>query len=455
VRAPFITSHPVSQKVTEGETVVFAAGVAGTGYSCQWKLNGTNIPGATMTELTFTNVTYPYAGTYQLVASNNFGWVATRTAQLEVIPFAPVVARQPQSIAAGLGSIAWFDVLATGSGSLGYQWFFKEEPIAGATNSSLTISNVVLNQLGVYAVLVSNAYGVTASSNALLTLPTAEVIIDNPQASVTGAWISTVASGSYGSNCLVAVQGFGAGTARFSALLPRRGFYSVYEWHAQVNNRSVAVPCQIVTGSGTSNFSVNQGTLPGKWNLLGTYLFSADTEAAVIYADAFPDAGRVAVADAVRFVYVPAPPSIVLQPQDQIVPWGISASFSVVATGAQPLVFQWQRSGTNLTGAVATSLFWNAVHQGDAGMYSVFVTGPDGAALSRMASLSVAAPPLSMYFGGQDLVLDWSGPAVLQTATNVLGPYLELQDLPPFTNSTVAEPQRFFRLRLLPEPNHP
>jgi hypothetical protein len=56
-------------------------------------------------------------------------------------------------------------------------------------------------------------------------------------------------------------------------------------------------------------------------------------------------------------------------------------------------------------------------------------------------------PVLETARSGNALVLTWSAGAVLQTATNVNGPYGDLTGIsPPYTNQT-TEPRRFFRLR--------
>ena len=46
------------------------------------------------------------------------------------------------------------------------------------------------------------------------------------------------------------------------------------------------------------------------------------------------------------------PPAIMDQPQNQTVLAGQMASFTVTATGAQPLDYQWQLNGTDLLGAL-------------------------------------------------------------------------------------------------------
>ena len=67
-----------------------------------------------------------------------------------------------------VGDTVTFNVSATGTPPLSYQWNFNGTNISGATNMTLTLTNVQLNQAGNYAVLVANAFGSIFSSNAML-----------------------------------------------------------------------------------------------------------------------------------------------------------------------------------------------------------------------------------------------------------------------------------------------
>ena len=57
-----------------------------------------------------------------------------------------------------------------GTSPLSYQWSFNRTNILGATNATLTLTNVQMSQAGNYTVLVTNAYGSVLSSNAVLTV---------------------------------------------------------------------------------------------------------------------------------------------------------------------------------------------------------------------------------------------------------------------------------------------
>ena len=68
-----------------------------------------------------------------------------------------------------------------GDGPLSYQWFYDQtNAIAGATGSSLFLSNVQLTAAGNYSVVVSNVYGSVNSEDARLTVNPTVVVVSAP-----------------------------------------------------------------------------------------------------------------------------------------------------------------------------------------------------------------------------------------------------------------------------------
>ena len=82
----------------------------------------------------------------------------------------PIITAQPTNQTVVVSSTATFSVTAGATQPLNYQWSLNGTNLLGATNMTLTLTNVQLNQAGNYAVLVTNAYGSAVSSNALLTV---------------------------------------------------------------------------------------------------------------------------------------------------------------------------------------------------------------------------------------------------------------------------------------------
>jgi hypothetical protein len=79
---------------------------------------------------------------------------------------APAIVRPPASVAVSPGSMVTLTVSAAGPPPLVYQWQLGADPITGATNASLVLTNVSLGQSGPYLVQVTNAYGKVLSSGA-------------------------------------------------------------------------------------------------------------------------------------------------------------------------------------------------------------------------------------------------------------------------------------------------
>jgi plastocyanin len=101
-------------------------------------------------------------------------------------PSAPAILTQPQSTNVLTGQAASFSVLAGGTAPLSYQWALNGTNIAGATDSSFSLSNVTATNAGTYFVVVSNSLGTATSTNAVLTvIPTSLLsVIINGQGTV-------------------------------------------------------------------------------------------------------------------------------------------------------------------------------------------------------------------------------------------------------------------------------
>ena len=92
-------------------------------------------------------------------------------------------------------------------------------------------------------------------------------------------------------------------------------------------------------------------------------------------------------------LYGGLPPSIVTQPQSQTVAVGSTVTFSVAASGSQPLFYQWGRNGVNMSGATSASYTISNVQTTQAGNYTVLVSNSSGAVTSATAVLTVNVPP--------------------------------------------------------------
>ena len=82
--------------------------------------------------------------------------------------------------------------------------------------------------------------------------------------------------------------------------------------------------------------------------------------------------------------------SITTQPASQTVTAGQTATFTVVASGSAPLSYQWQKNGTNLSGATAASYNTPVTTTADSGeQFRVIVSDSSGSDPSSIATLTV------------------------------------------------------------------
>lgn len=94
-----------------------------------------------------------------------------------------------------------------------------------------------------------------------------------------------------------------------------------------------------------------------------------------------------------RLFVDPGVPIIVAQPEGQTKRVGAEATFTVQASGALPLTFQWHKDGQAITGATEPTCHIAAVSAADAGAYTVVVRNVSGAVTSEVANLVLVFTP--------------------------------------------------------------
>ena len=87
-----------------------------------------------------------------------------------------------------------------------------------------------------------------------------------------------------------------------------------------------------------------------------------------------------------------APVVITAQPQSQTVPLQGTVALTVVASGTQPLAYQWFFNSTNLIGVAGPTLTLTGFGPANEGNYSVNVSNSLGSSLSDPANLYLETP---------------------------------------------------------------
>ena len=161
---------PTNQLVGTGQpfnlSVTATASGAALGY--QWRQNGQPVAGATASTFTVVTAQLTNSGNYDVVVTNNLYTATSTVAGVTVTNLAIIL--QPASLLAAYAGSATFTVAAVGAAPLAYQWYQGGSPLAGATNSTLTLSPLVAGNAGNYTVTVANGLASLTSATAILTL---------------------------------------------------------------------------------------------------------------------------------------------------------------------------------------------------------------------------------------------------------------------------------------------
>jgi hypothetical protein len=235
-------------------------------------------------------------------------------------------------------------VVATGGGTLAYEWRFNGEVIPGATFATHFLNNFLPANAGVYSVVVANGAG-AASAQTRVDLRSQPIIVRQPQDQIVATNTTAVFT--------VAVGG--------SQPLS-------YQW--QRNN--VDLPGANGPSLVIDNVQVADAA---DYRVVITNLYGS-------------------VISTVAMLSIVSPPVILSQPQSTNVFVSQSVTFSVGVFGSPPLRYQWRFNGANISGATNPALPLTNLQLSNSGSYSVRITNAIGSVLSVDATLLVAQAPI-------------------------------------------------------------
>ena len=362
---PVIVSQPASQSVFAGAEVSFTVTAVGTEpLSYQWRLNGTDLDGATGSVLSLVNVQVAQAGNYSVQVSNFAGVATSLDALLSVIePFTNTTYLLDVDFGGAPSDPQKAGFAAVGRSANDYWNFYSRNDSDGTwrVNAALTNLKLVDGTVTPVGLIVSNAPGAWGAGSSD---PMYNTYI-YPFGGVATVTVTNLPTGQFDlyvyspdGNYQVSLGGVTAGTkttrdeplsnppvwqegrqyARFANLSVINGQALTVTVQTGVHGYAIISGLQIAGGGGASSNSA---------------------------------------------------PVIVSQPVSQSVFVGADVSFCVSAVGSEALSYQWRWNGTNLDGASSSVLSLTNVQVAQAGHYSVQVSNVAGVATSAEAALAV------------------------------------------------------------------
>ncbi len=168
---PSVVQDPAPASAYAGRTATFTVNAEGTSpLLYQWYKGNTPIDGATTDILSFTCDYADNGATYKVVVTNPYGSATSAAAALTVMTDL-TVETQPASITRNVGSKAAFIAVSGGALPVTYQWYKAADPIPGATDPVLWLSNVQLaDDQTLYSAKIANPWMNVETDPAILTV---------------------------------------------------------------------------------------------------------------------------------------------------------------------------------------------------------------------------------------------------------------------------------------------
>lgn len=391
VPPPVITLQPQPATVGYRGAVEFRVDANGTApVNFQWRKDGATIPGATDRTYTIIDVQYSHAGNYSAAVTDAGGTTISGNAYLTVTS----------------GSC-----LAPPSGSMG--WWPGNDSTADLARGH-TAQRPAGN--GYAPGVATNAFSLTGSGGYCVVPSTSDLNVGSGPGLTLEAWVKRVDNAArpvleWGSSTMTAVHmwsGYPSTGTLFANLVDvASGTHMIQAANALPLNAFVHVALTFESSSGIARLYRNglevSSTNVGAGIQLRTAMdfhvgyrpaggncFNGIIDEPSVYNRALNGAEIQAIfAAGANGKCAPAPPSITIQPANQTVDMGRTASFSVGATGTLPLNYQWSKGTAELPGKTSSQIIISPVQLSDAGDYSVRVWNTWGSTNSVTASLTI------------------------------------------------------------------
>ena len=353
----------------------------------------TVLSGSTYTNRRIFNVE---AGTTYFIAVGgaNSGSTFTATWSITTNPIINGVANSGSRTAAPGSSTSFFAPPYISSTWVTSQWFLNGTAIAGATDSTLTLTNIQPANAGVYSVRITNS-----TSSAEITVGTLTVL--TPPANDNFADAASV-SGLTGTINGTNVNATGETSEPIHWNLSGTASSVWYRWTAPATGlasidtvgSSLDTILAVYSGSTLANLSrlTQDDDRGGNRTSLVSFSATAGTTYYLVVGSASSGSRG-----AFRLNWqLSAILAITTQPVAQTIAAGGSATLSVAASAANA-TYQWSRNGTAIPGATTSTLNLGSAALGSDASYTVTVTAAGVSVTSTPATIAVSSPLLTTF----------------------------------------------------------
>jgi len=340
---------------------------------------------------------------------------------LAEVPLGPViVTNQPAARTNVATSSISFAAIVSGMVPLTYQWWKGAEVVPGQTNRVCTLVGVQSSDAGVYSLVVSNAFGVvTGAVGTLTVLPlTPPTVLAGPVTNPANDHVYFLLNQSSWVEAEAAAVALGGHLATIRSQAEQDWVFTMFGNYGGVS-RNIhigfydpdPVRNSTVRGARMSEFVWVSGEPvtymlwhPGEPNNYYESEFYVHmwgpgrTDWPAYWNDLFDSRAS----DNYGVAEVIVPPSLTLQPTNQIVIAGSNVVFAASANGSKPLSYQWTLNGTNLPSGTQSVLNLTNVSAQDGGTYVVLVSNTAASVPSAPAFLDVR---YSLAYGNGGLML--------------------------------------------------
>jgi hypothetical protein len=418
---------PTNQTVGVGNSAVFSVLTSPTnGVAYQWLSNGLAIPGATLSTYTATGAadSAPGSFSYSVIATGQGVSLTNQPPAVLTVLGPPTINHisPGTNVELAIGTNVTLSVSASDTGvPFYYQWQRNGQFLAGATNSSYTISNAQPSDSGDYQVLVANAvasqespvFAVTVSfPGSSQPVTTNDVFASSLAIDPTNGPVAGNNSGSPATGELAAIAGKPAGrflwfnwTAQFTGAITLSTLGSSFDTLLGVyTGDSPSALVALAEDDDMGGYFTSQVSFDctnGMTYQIAVAGFKGASNSVVLFSPSFImlDTNYLSVAE----------PEITAEPASQIVQEGQTVTLSIEAFNAT--TYQWYFNSAPVNGGNEASLVISNFPAGAAGQYYAVAANEVGSVQSEPAAIELQNTNETVN-GSTNLLVDKFGDAV-------------------------------------------